>query len=738
MYSENEGVITRLETLVKTSANLLAKKEDLDDSDIKLLRDMAIEIARHVKEHISKISTLDGDKKQQLENISAYIEKINNDSVIFEKEHVFELFSKFQVMANDKSNKEEKLLYEAIVVALDASSMVHEYGISLKEQPEVQNMIDNAKKQLAEITSNGHDPILKEISKVPGLIEIFSPEILTYVYKQIVNNENDIAMNFANGHNFYEIIKSDEEEARTFKIVKDTQNQFHIFVSLKSKRSDRSKFDENESVPIAGTEKERHIALDIANGKLTLYAELAPKNKDAGLVANDNDRMEKKKKLEQDGVITPEILVPVSREGGTKNYTVRYSPYKPKTLDEALQHNKLNTENIDFEARMAVFMKILHGVKALHAEGIAHLDLKPENINIGTQGDLTISDIDYHRIGDNYTESKRATTENYLAPEIIAPFTFIQIRETTLDLEDQDDKDTIAEFTCDIMKETYAYQAITSGPETEGKPEKFKNYIIEGIDKELVPTAKTKINEKADVWSLGILLLEFVKGMRYKDLQPVNLNEVSPPKISEILKGMLDPNPKTRWDLNKVSKEFLAIPNLLNDIKIDELSAKTLSTLLFPNNVNANDRLDSFIATITEMQHGEGKPTQESLDFMAQYLQVDVTTITNKLNLASSTYVTTQEPHKVQSEQEWRKNAKTQLLDLCVEYIKSKPSTNKSSIPSKSWNLTNFSHARINAEDRPPFDYLLNKIKELAMRIESSDKVTDSFSSNYRIKPPKR
>ena len=74
MYSENEGVITRLETLVKTSANLLAKKEDLDDSDIKLLRDMAIEIARHVKEHISKISTLVGDKKQKLENIFAYIE----------------------------------------------------------------------------------------------------------------------------------------------------------------------------------------------------------------------------------------------------------------------------------------------------------------------------------------------------------------------------------------------------------------------------------------------------------------------------------------------------------------------------------------------------------------------------------------------------------------------------------------------------------------------------------------
>jgi serine/threonine protein kinase len=65
------------------------------------------------------------------------------------------------------------------------------------------------------------------------------------------------------------------------------------------------------------------------------------------------------------------------------------------------------------------FHQLVEGVEYLHSEGIAHLDLKPENLLLGEDFQLKIADFDFaFRKGD--ASIRGNGTANYRAPELIS------------------------------------------------------------------------------------------------------------------------------------------------------------------------------------------------------------------------------------------------------------------------------------------------------------------------------
>ena len=82
-FNNSVVVLTPFETLVKSVSELLDKEDGLNEFSVKLLRDMAIEIADYVWQTgiPQNRLLLTSTEEQQLLQICHYIQQINNGSL---------------------------------------------------------------------------------------------------------------------------------------------------------------------------------------------------------------------------------------------------------------------------------------------------------------------------------------------------------------------------------------------------------------------------------------------------------------------------------------------------------------------------------------------------------------------------------------------------------------------------------------------------------------------------------
>lgn len=77
--------------------------------------------------------------------------------------------------------------------------------------------------------------------------------------------------------------------------------------------------------------------------------------------------------------------------------------------------------NIDvFDDKLArtYFHQIIDGVEYMHSQSTAHLDLKPDNILIDSNGSIKIADFDLSYMKEDKIMCKGKGTTNFRAPEV--------------------------------------------------------------------------------------------------------------------------------------------------------------------------------------------------------------------------------------------------------------------------------------------------------------------------------
>ncbi|TIA92886.1 hypothetical protein E3P99_00388 [Wallemia hederae] len=176
---------------------------------------------------------------------------------------------------------------------------------------------------------------------------------------------------------------------------------------------------------------------------------------------------------------------------------------------------------------------IAEGVRFLHASGIWHLDLKPANIFVASDGTLRIGDF-----GLAVQESQLRSSTQYKnlpkrrkssEPDADGP---ISMLTTVLESSDGTEEDDISLYSGDL--------------EREGDREYLAPEILRG-----------NYSHAADIFSLGLIILEAAcnivlpgNGEPWQKLRSLDFSECPFDNVSialvDLIKAMLDPNPENR------------------------------------------------------------------------------------------------------------------------------------------------------------------------------------------------
>jgi serine/threonine protein kinase len=118
-------------------------------------------------------------------------------------------------------------------------------------------------------------------------------------------------------------------------------------------------------------------------------------------------------------------IVPSLGSGAVTMGTYRLPYYMmPQAAGTLRNEIRNDTDPVQIEKKLRMFLRAAFGVICLHAHGIVHRDLKPENILISRDGSPWVADLgiahvnpDFVTVGLQTIESERLLNRDYYAPE---------------------------------------------------------------------------------------------------------------------------------------------------------------------------------------------------------------------------------------------------------------------------------------------------------------------------------
>src|ERR1039458_7732988 len=118
-------------------------------------------------------------------------------------------------------------------------------------------------------------------------------------------------------------------------------------------------------------------------------------------------------------------IVPSLGSGSVTLGTYRLPYYMmPQAAGTLRNEIRNDSDPIQIEKKLRMFLRASFGVACLHAHGIVHRDLKPENILISREGSPWVADLgiahvnpDFVTVGLQTIESERLLNRDYYAPE---------------------------------------------------------------------------------------------------------------------------------------------------------------------------------------------------------------------------------------------------------------------------------------------------------------------------------
>jgi serine/threonine protein kinase len=375
--------------------------------------------------------------------------------------------------------------------------------------------------------SRNPEKTLNHLGSIPGGVESLSTEILDDVYAYIHDNQEEIKRTFSlGGEKVFErrLDKNDRDEqnanARSFIIKQDPiTDEFYVFITTKSKRADGTKYADAEDPAVriaykSGKFSECKIAFELLGDSIQPFVELVPKKDEDGFRKDTSSNLLKKELAASGNAVTRPIEVTVHRDG--KTHIVKFAPYRPKTFA-----NIYNDPNLTIEQKLEYFAKLLVSVHDLHASGVVHLDIKPENILIDESGNVSLGDLDtVAKIGSNLVSVNPVGTSIYMAPELII-----------------DNVNRIAD------KLDMTLSQVTDSPPVRrdmAKSYASSHTTVEDFEE---PRRPLDVSPAQDTWSLSIMLYEIIYQKRMdmtEIMKPADTNESDPypTTISEMYRGM--------------------------------------------------------------------------------------------------------------------------------------------------------------------------------------------------------
>mmetsp|Transcript_91727 Transcript_91727/g.127367 ORF Transcript_91727/g.127367 Transcript_91727/m.127367 type:complete len:330 (-) Transcript_91727:116-1105(-) len=242
------------------------------------------------------------------------------------------------------------------------------------------------------------------------------------------------------------------------------------------------------------------------------------------------------------GLKHPNVIAPIFNEDVKRckkrseeeyNASILFMEYAPY----GMLYDFLMAKNVKANEKLArtMFKQIVSGLTYLHDEaGIAHLDLKLENVLIGNKYELKIIDFDLSARHDSKKLLSKGTRD-FRAPELL------KVK----------DNESIDLAKCDV----YSAGVILFCLRNEGYLPFSEEDAEENPQSSLVKLRKS-FQEKADksaYWSTYLQLLK-------------KKNDYFSSAFRQLIEGMLESNPRKRWSLKQVREsEWLAGPTYNKD-----------------------------------------------------------------------------------------------------------------------------------------------------------------------------